>query len=1413
MLTTIRQGIVSKQESIRFIALSNGNVNLNADSSPTIFTLAHGVTDYLHTELETVANAWVGPFSRTSNYWLYVDIDTTTAVRTFGKTTLEPTFGRTQPTKPSKDQHFFDTTINKMLVWTGSYWKERIRVFTSNILAGKIAILDVGSQIKLNQTRKAGEIIFDVNDEPVMRSYGSFLTSETIVHSSENPSNSFKLEQFQIKAKAIENIPKFHAVTWKGPSKLGVASYIDIVNGQCVGVSVNDIMKDDINKFATSGHIYNGAWNFSKPAGTLLFVGLSGEITTDVPDNTSIQIVGKVVTPNTIFLDIRDRLKINAPVISLTPTPTATGTVTPTPTATGTVTPTLTAAPTLTPTLTPTYTPTTTLTPSPTGVSLPVLRHSIIDPNPHWFSNNDSFGYTVSTWGNYAIVGAPKESYVGTEDFASDNGIAYIINVNSGDVIRTLYNPNDYSFSEGDEFGAAVAMHGNRALISAIDEETEASRGAGVVYMFDVGTGEVTLTLRNPNLDTASEAFGSAVALSDDYCVIGAYRVGDFNDGEAYVYSASTGTLLHTLVNPNPYGLTAFDNFGFAVAASGRYAIVGAPYEDNGGVVYVYDMLGTTPATPTHTILNPNLNGTTVNGTLVGDRFGNAVAIDGNYLIVGAPDEVNALAAKVGAIYIYDLTSGTPTLTYSIPSYNNTTGGEFGSSVSLSGNYAVVGATEGNIYGMAYLINVTTGLLEYTFDYPGTGDANQSWFGFSVSISNETVIVGAPYESNNTLSQYGGASYIYNILTVSNVPAYTPATTNTVTPTPTASYNSYSYTLNNPYAAPTDLFYGYAIALYGDLLCVGAPAYNNNNGEVYVYDILTGTLLETISNPLASTDEFGMSLEMNANYLIIRSETNVYAYNASTRALLFTFNVAGSNLSVYGQPSRGIGLSGAFLIVGDTLFDGAAANTGRAYIYDMAGGTPTTPIHTFENPNAHGTALNDYFGSGVAMDGNSVIIGAMRESEDVVITGFSITNGKAYIYDLTSGTPTIPVYTLDNPTSSTALYFNYDYFGASVAIEGNVIAVGAPFASREGQTISGSVYLYDASTGGLTRTINNPAGEGYNARFGASIKIYGSNLMVGAEAQKSLEGSTVGKAYIYDIVTGDLKYQYDNPVTGGVVVGTTFDGYAAFNYFGHGIAISENYAVVGAYNTAYGENYASFNDGTGRVYVYRHVIATPTPTPASTLTPTPTLTVNASVTPTVTPTPTPVYEFLSGDIIATVVPASQGDIYTMPNSNVYHRYLLIATYSSAEVLAITGGNTTVNILGMEFDVDLQPDNQPFPDYGIGMKLTTNDITLDNSGTNGGTFTIVKSPSPESFTTGVVKEFTFDTPLQWTEGNNLVVSWAWGDTTAWTNTGYTPSGAGIMYINGLDTAGTFAVDDPADWSEPWRPVFRLKLSPV
>ena len=121
------------------------------------------------------------------------------------------------------------------------------------------------------------------------------------------------------------------------------------------------------------------------------------------------------------------------------------------------------------------------------------------------------------------------------------------------------------------------------------------------------------------------------------------------------VTTVTTGgvSLKFTLNNPNAYGTSAADYFGEAVAISGNYAIVGAAEDDaagsSSGKAYIFDV-------PTgalvHTLNNPNAYGTSLS-----DLFGHVVAISDNYAIVGAYGEDDAGGSASGKAYVFDLAS------------------------------------------------------------------------------------------------------------------------------------------------------------------------------------------------------------------------------------------------------------------------------------------------------------------------------------------------------------------------------------------------------------------------------------------------------------------------------------------------------------------------------------------------------------------------------------------------------------------------------------------------------------------------------------------------------------------------------------------------------------------------------------
>ena len=386
---------------------------------------------------------------------------------------------------------------------------------------------------------------------------------------------------------------------------------------------------------------------------------------------------------------------------------------------------------------------------------------------------------------------------------------------------QTLNNPNTYSTSVDDQFGYSVAVSGNYAIVGAYGEDQVGYNNTGKAYIYNVTTGALLHTLTNPDTynTPADDNFGWSVAISGNYAIVGAYSEDasgfTLSSGAAYIFNATTGALLHTLTNTNLYGTRHADLFGWSVAISGNYAIVGAIGEDSvnynsTGSAYIFNV---TTGALVHSLNNPVISG-------YQDYFGWSVAISGNYAIVGTPQgELFDGANAVGKSYIYNVTTGALLHTLNRP--NASPGDFFGSSVAVSGDYAVVGAWGefggGYSSGKAYIYNVTTGALIRTLDNPNaysTSDGDR--FGFSVAVSGDYAVVSATREDQ--AGSESGAVYIFNVTT-----------------------GALLHTINNPSGfGPSDQF-GWSVAISGNYALVGVPtAYEPGTGvrvgKTYIYN-------------------------------------------------------------------------------------------------------------------------------------------------------------------------------------------------------------------------------------------------------------------------------------------------------------------------------------------------------------------------------------------------------------------------------------------------------------------------------------------------------------------------------------------------------------------------------------------------
>ena len=250
-----------------------------------------------------------------------------------------------------------------------------------------------------------------------------------------------------------------------------------------------------------------------------------------------------------------------------------------------------------------------------------------------------------------------------------------------------------------DNFGYSAAISGDTAVVGAHGDDD--NDGSGSAYLFDATTGAQLFKLL-PDDGAAWDFFGWSVAISGDTAVVGAYHDDDNgpDSGSAYLFDATTGEQLFKLL---PDDGAAFEWFGVSVAISGDTVVVGAyGDDDNGsgsGSAYLFDA---TTGEQFFKLLPAD--------GARDDQFGFSVAISGDTVVVGAPED-NDNSSNSGSAYLFDATTGVQL--FKLLADDGAADDLFGFSVAISGDTAVVGAwgddDNGVNSGSVYLFDAGNG--------------------------------------------------------------------------------------------------------------------------------------------------------------------------------------------------------------------------------------------------------------------------------------------------------------------------------------------------------------------------------------------------------------------------------------------------------------------------------------------------------------------------------------------------------------------------------------------------------------------------------------------------------------------------------------------------------------------------------
>jgi hypothetical protein len=349
----------------------------------------------------------------------------------------------------------------------------------------------------------------------------------------------------------------------------------------------------------------------------------------------------------------------------------------------------------------------------------------------------DRFGTAVAANGQFILIGSPRD-----DDHGSSSGSVYVFNASTREFIRKLTAPDG---ARGDEFGAALSIHGSRALSGARFDDDEGSN-SGSAYLFDLNTGSLVKKLTGANV---GDQFGKAVAINSTRLAITAWLADPNGEssGQVHLFD-SEGVPLKILL---PNSGRKFDQFGASAHFDETHLIIGSPFEDSSaadsGAAYLFDNNGR---------LIQKFTGDNNSG----DVFGTSVAVSNGKALIGA-SFADTTIADSGAAFYFDIAAGEliRRMTASDPKKYD----HFGISVSLNKGHLLVGSdfADGikNEVGRVDLFDAADGTLLNSIFSPDAAAAD--FFGGSVTLLPGKILASSVQDDDSGSSS--GSAYLIEL--------------------------------------------------------------------------------------------------------------------------------------------------------------------------------------------------------------------------------------------------------------------------------------------------------------------------------------------------------------------------------------------------------------------------------------------------------------------------------------------------------------------------------------------------------------------------------------------------------------------------------------------------------------------------
>jgi uncharacterized repeat protein (TIGR01451 family) len=633
-------------------------------------------------------------------------------------------------------------------------------------------------------------------------------------------------------------------------------------------------------------------------------------------------------------------------------------------------------------------------------------------------------------------------------------------------LVTKLLPQADPTWSPDARFGRAVAIDGDTIVFGAPWEEHSGFTKAGAVYVYTLAGADWLFQQRIIATDPDQyHEFGHAVAISGDTLVIGADRDDALVDdaGAAYVFVRS--------------GDASDDLFGHAVAVDGDTVAVSAPGNDNTsqgdvGAVYVH-----TRSAGVWTQQQKLIHGDPV----LSDLFGISLALEGDSLIAGASWKTVSGVPLAGAAYVFTRSGSSWSQQQKLTAHTGPAMEAFGQSVALHGDIAFIGVPSANLglggEGAADVFTrsggVWFGQARLTAGDPGEDDH----FGSSLALDGDTVLLGA-YGDDLTSGNETGSAYVF---------------------TGAGASWSEQEKLTASGAEGGDRF-SWSLALQGDTAFIGAPNDDHDGGTMagsgYVFE-RNGTAWgsEKTIVPMDGGDSqgFGSSLAMDGSTLVVGApwdDHSGFTYAGSVSV----FVQDGSRWTLQQRlfpsvPEQNSGFGWSLDVSGDTIVVGSSTDdhsgvddAGSVYVFQRNQGLWVEQQRLTIQSSV--PAWGEYFGSGVAIDLDTIVVG---------IPGFETAGvpvGKLEVF-VRSGSTWMLQDVLVNPLGEE------QQLGEFVSVSGNTtVASGYP-----GGFGTPRAFVFTRTSTSWDAGVELPSGG--DEGFGRQVSIDVDRLVVSAPGSKA----------------------------------------------------------------------------------------------------------------------------------------------------------------------------------------------------------------------------------------------------------------------------------------------------------------------